>query len=145
MRLLAALTSACLALSLAAPRLTYRNMRADDVPRVAALCRDSFDFSAQFEKELQHRHESLVLRGYKHCMLVAEDPASGAVVGFTEIGLLPSPAPLAAVWGGADTEATVDVPYLGNLCVDPDYRRQSKRRTRLGMVLFSLTRDGRQE
>ena len=60
-----------------------------------------------------------MLRGYKHAMVLAQADAS--VVGFMEVGMLPSPLPRTEA--GAD-ETFPDVPYIGNLCVDPGYRRR---------------------
>lgn len=45
------------------------------------------------------------------------------VVGFVEIGMLPSPIKEEKEWNGVLTKATVDVPYLGNLVVDNEWRR----------------------
>ena len=86
-------------------RFSYRNAKADDIPAISELCADSFEgpFNIfqfwqrnsavnNFNEQLSQRYADLVLKGFKHSMIVCVDScAEGKIVGFQEIGMLPAP------------------------------------------------------
>ena len=90
-----------------AMKLEYRNAKESDIPSISELCSESFDGPFQWHQQIQKlqsidafrvqlkdRLTNLVAKGVKHTMIVAidnEQPEKYAVVGFLEVGLLPSP------------------------------------------------------
>ena len=75
------------------------------------------DFNAQ----LQDRRARLVATGKQHVMMVARSD-NGEVVGFLEMGLLPSANEAVLSATGADSSRKF--PTIGNLVIDPGYRRR---------------------
>lgn len=57
-------------------------------------------------------------------MVVAEDAGSKEIIGFVEIGTMPSAVLLRSEWEGNIIESYAETPYMGNVCVDEGYRRQ---------------------
>ena len=57
-------------------------------------------------------------------MVVAEDAGTKEIIGFVEIGTMPSPVMLRTEWEGNIIESYAETPYMGNVCVDEGYRRQ---------------------
>ena len=88
-------------------KVEYRNAKITDISSISELCSATFDGPFQWHQQIQRlqsvenfklqltdRLNNLVSKGIKHCMIVAVDtekPAKSSVVGFLEIGLLPSP------------------------------------------------------
>jgi hypothetical protein len=88
-------------------KLEYRNAKISDVGSISELCSESFDGPFQWHQQIQRlqsidsfrvqltdRLNNLVFKGVKHCMIVAVDgekPEKSSIVGFLEVGLLPSP------------------------------------------------------
>ena len=88
-------------------KLEYRNAKDSDIASISELCSESFDGPFQwhqqiqkiqsidsFKVQLKDRLTNLVAKGVKHSMIVAIDSEQSekyAVVGFLEVGLLPSP------------------------------------------------------
>ena len=88
-------------------KLEYRNAKVSDINSISELCSETFDGPFQwhqqiqklqsienFKVQLRDRLNNLVAKGIKHGMIVAVDselPEKNNVVGFVEIGLLPSP------------------------------------------------------
>lgn len=88
-------------------KLEYRNAKLSDIRAISELCSESFDGPFQWHQQIQKlqsidsfqvqltdRLNNLVLKGIKHSMIVAidnEKPEKSSVMGFVEIGLLPSP------------------------------------------------------
>lgn len=88
-------------------KLEYRNAKITDISSISELCSESFDGPFQWHQQIQRlqsidsfkvqltdRLNNLVSKGVKHCMIVAVDgekPEKSSVVGFLEVGLLPSP------------------------------------------------------
>lgn len=88
-------------------KIEYRNAKITDISSISELCSATFDGPFQWHQQIQRlqsvenfklqltdRLNNLVSKGIKHCMIVAVDtekPAKSSVVGFLEIGLLPSP------------------------------------------------------
>lgn len=132
-------------------KLEFRNARKDDIPSIARLCAVAFGASTvtwipfvaskadeerkQLEKQLYDRYDGFILQGKKHAMVVAIDVAgvskanenlsSKSIVGFIEVGTLPSPVPLPTNdANGNPIQSILEVPYLGNVAVDRDFRRK---------------------
>lgn len=90
-----------------AMKLEYRNAKISDIGSISELCSESFDGPFQWHQQIQRlqsidsfkvqltdRLNNLVSKGVKHCMIVAVDgekPEKSSIVGFLEVGLLPSP------------------------------------------------------
>lgn len=88
-------------------KLEYRNAKISDIGSISELCSESFDGPFQWHQQIQRlqsidsfkvqltdRLNNLVSKGVKHCMIVAVDgekPEKSSIVGFLEVGLLPSP------------------------------------------------------
>jgi hypothetical protein len=88
-------------------KLEYRNAKISDIGSISELCSESFDGPFQWHQQIQRlqsiesfkvqltdRLKNLVSKGVKHCMIVAVDgekPEKSSIVGFLEVGLLPSP------------------------------------------------------
>ena len=88
-------------------KLEYRNAKSSDIDSISELCSESFDGPFQWHQQIQRlqsvdafkvqlkdRLNNLVAKGVKHCMIVAidsEQSEKNSVVGFLEVGLLPSP------------------------------------------------------
>ena len=162
-------------------KLEYRNAKAADLEAISSLCSEAFDGPFQwhqaiakqrsineYKAQLSDRLTNMVNRDAKHAMVVAVDGSDG-VVGFLEVGMLPSPLATDAVIATSDTTTTIaataatdatavttvtdvtaatafvddslprdqasiweqvlplrreEVPFLGNVAVDPLYRRQ---------------------
>jgi len=145
--------------------LVYRNVKTADMDAVASLCSEAFDgpFAwhqalakqqsvKEYKAQLSDRLTNMVQRDAKHAMVVALDGSE--VVGFLEVGMLPSPlanddddaivtsaadaTPPRSVWEEAAEESRVsraEVPFLGNVAVAPSHRRQGigARLVRVGM------------
>lgn len=111
--------------------IQYRNLQRADLSSASDLVIKSFGLNEQFADELTDRHERLVVGGFKHSMCVAVD--DGTVVGFMEVGMLPSPVPRRTEWQGNIVESYPESPYIGNLCVQEAYRRQ-----RIGYRLVAI-------
>jgi ribosomal protein S18 acetylase RimI-like enzyme len=110
-------------------KILYRNLQRPDLTAAGDLSARCFDFNtASFTSELEQRFDQLVIGGFKHAMVVAVDETSQAIVGFVEVGTLPSPVPVRKEWQGNIIEEYPESPYMGNVCVDPDFRRQSNSR-----------------
>jgi ribosomal protein S18 acetylase RimI-like enzyme len=119
-------------------KIDFRNAKEQDIPAIAVLCSDVFDGPFEwfkeiqkqksindFSKQLSERFSNLVTKGMKHGMIVATDSEAGnKLVAFLEIGSLPSPVTETAEWQGGVAQVRPDVPYLGNVAVSGDYRRQ---------------------
>lgn len=124
------------------PRYEFRNMQLTDIDNAAELCCEVFDgpFNTWIEKlsksqkvgghkqQLTRRFQDNVLAGNNknHAMIIVVDNNTNKkdIVGFLEVGLLPSPVPLNTTWNDVTVESIVDVPYLGNVIVREDSRRQ---------------------
>lgn len=141
--------------------VSYRNAQPEDLRQTATLCTDVFEGPFQWyeslkrlgaiEKlyqQLNERHLRFVQRQLKHAMIVATDEAvkegKGTIVGFLEIGLLPSPvnadvedrsANISSLSAISRIDAPIaesprkeskrsDVLYLGNVVVSEQYRRR---------------------
>jgi len=145
--------------------LVYRNVKTADMDAVASLCSEAFDgpFAwhqalakqqsvKEYKAQLSDRLTNMVQRDAKHAMVVALDGSE--VVGFLEVGMLPSPlanddddaidiaaadaTPPRSVWEEVAEESRVsraEVPFLGNVAVAPSHRRQGigARLVRVGM------------
>lgn len=61
------------------------------------------------------------------------------IVGFLEVGWLPSPVPIRAINESVSSKKLIQVPYLGNLAVDNQFRR-NKIATKLVFVTQNLVR-----
>ena len=109
-----------------AAKVQYRNLRRADLIAAGELCQRGLAAEAGIGAQLTQRFERLVSQGLKHAMVVAVDPSSDAVVGFLEVGTLPSPILMTVSWQGADLEGFPEVPYLANVVVDERFRRQGK-------------------
>jgi hypothetical protein len=88
-------------------KVEFRNAKISDISSISELCSATFDGPFQWHQQIQRlqsvenfklqladRLNNLVSKGIKHCMIVAVDTeksAKSSVVGFLEIGLLPSP------------------------------------------------------
>jgi len=128
-------------------KLEFRNAKAEDIPAIALLCSETFEGpfawhqSIQkaasvkgYSQQLQDRYQRLVLGGYKHSMCVALEVIEEAVatspppppllVGFLEVGMLPSPIAEEVEWQGALVKANIEKPYLGNVAVAETARRR---------------------
>ena len=105
-------------------KVLFRNLRRADLAATGELCRRGLAAEAGIGVELEDRFERLVSQGLKHAMVVAVDPQSDAVVGFLEVGTLPSPVPTPVIWNGVKAEGFPEVPYLANVVVDERFRRQ---------------------
>jgi ribosomal protein S18 acetylase RimI-like enzyme len=118
--------------------IAYRNLRGEDIEQVGNLCSETFDGPFQwyqfldkqksintFQQQFSERYDNFVLKGFKHSMVVAVDPTSSEIVGFLEIGRLPRPLPKTKVWMNETIETRDDVPYIGNVVVQSEYRRAS--------------------
>lgn len=129
--------------------LVYRNAKEDDILGIATLCSNSFDdeFSPDallsnmnsienFRVQFTDRYNNYIKSGKKaHGMVVAETTLStndetSTIVGFAEIGMLPPPLSSLRLMKG-------DVPYLGNIAVASDFRRNGigGRLVRIGMKI----------
>lgn len=109
-------------------KIQYRNLRQADLAAASALCQRGLSLEAGFGLELEERFERLVLQRSRHAMVVAVDGDCEEVIGFLEIGSLPSPVPRTVTWKGASMEGHPEVPFLANVVVDEPYRRQGKSR-----------------
>lgn len=116
--------------------IKFRNVRDTDIAPLAVLCADTFEgpfgmldffqknkYESEFAQQISDRYRRLVLNGMKHAMLLAETENEG-IVGFLEIGMLPSPIPVKKQWEGQEIEERPEVPYLGNVAVSSTCRRQ---------------------
>ena len=108
----------------ASGKIQFRNLRRADLPAAGELCQRGLAAEADIGVQLADRFERLVAQGMKHAMVVAVEPGSEAVVGFLEVGTLPSPVPMTVAWRGADVQSFPEVPYLANVVVDEGFRRQ---------------------
>lgn len=112
--------------------IEYRNAQERDLEDIGLLCSVAFDgpfnWFQVFEKAkseetcklaIKSRYYNFVLKNNKHSMMVAYDKDTKKLAGFVEVGQLPSPVK------DEDEAVSPDVPYLGNVAVSPEYRRQS--------------------
>ena len=110
--------------------ITYRNAQLEDIDQISQLCSVTFDGPfdwymvlqkaqslERFRLQLSTRFYSFVESGLKHAMFVAVK--NNAVIGFVEIGMLPPP-----TRKPDGTMNATDYPYLGNLAVNKEERRQ---------------------
>eukprot|EP01041_Mallomonas_annulata_P008735 gene8735-18054_t len=113
-----------------AGNVLYRNVKETDLKNVSILCANVFASASDtdtnlisYEDQYVDRFKNRVDQGLKHSMVLAS--VDDIVVGFVEVGMLPSP--LRSVSG--------DVPYLGNLAVEPSFRRLGigRRLVRIGL------------
>lgn len=118
--------------------LIIRNAQKHDIPEIASLCAESFDGPFEWHEiikrqqtvknyadQFNERYTRFVAAGYKHAMIVACEPSENegsgvttSVIGFIEVGQLPSPI------NSADGLEREDKPYFGNVAVSPSVRRQ---------------------
>ena len=104
----------------------------------------------QYQQQLEKRMEELVKAGAQHALIVAvaeeeKEETQNKIAGFMELGTLPSPIPIqntntttTNTWMGVQETTTIatsrpEMPYLANVAVDKDYRRQ-----RIGTKLVRL-------
>ena len=122
-----------------ATALEYRNVKEDDLESIAILCSTSFDgpfaWYQLFEKAkseelskiaVRNRFYNFVRKGAKHAMIVATSTSgdTNEIVGFVEIGQLPSPLSDSNDDSSAGNTLS-DVSYLGNVVVSSDFRRKN--------------------
>eukprot|EP01031_Cornospumella_fuschlensis_P024216 gene24217-29285_t len=86
------------------------------------------------QSELQDRFVRYIGSGRQHAMLVAVNRTSQNIVGFAEVGMLPSPEQIKRTNETSQLSRRPDVPYLGNLAVC-----QSSRRLGIGSNLVYLS------
>jgi ribosomal protein S18 acetylase RimI-like enzyme len=113
----------------------FRNAKQDDLRSIAELCVDVFEGPHEWYGQLKKQFQILnfkqlledrflnYIQAGKHSMIVACDDVDESssqkpnkVVGFLEIGILPSPI--------LDQSAQKEVLYIGNVAVDQAYRRK---------------------
>lgn len=120
-------------------KFKFRNVQLDDIGSLAEMCAETFEgpfswldtlkkrrFEDEFKGQFKDRYTRLVQGGIQHAMILCEAPGQGGteVVGFLEVGLLPSPVVVPVSWEGQETESRPEVPFLGNVAVSPARRRQ---------------------
>jgi ribosomal protein S18 acetylase RimI-like enzyme len=114
----------------------FRNAVRSDVKEIAKLLTTTFDnnvaawdlvgkFMAKrgMEEQIMDRIVNLIEAGATHSMIVAVDDNKN-VAGFMELGTMPSPVPQTKIWEGVTHEVRPEMPFLGNVAVHPNYRRQ---------------------
>lgn len=151
-------------------KLEFRNAKAEDISAIASLCSETFEGpfawyqSLQkansikgYTQQLNERYERLVLGGIKHSMCVAievpdaaeatSSPSSSSplLVGFLEMGMLPSPIAEEVEWQGAMVKSNIEKPYLGNVAVAESARRRGigSKLIRIGMKMAEKWRDSK--
>jgi ribosomal protein S18 acetylase RimI-like enzyme len=77
----------------------------------------------RYQRQLEKRMKSLVQAGAQHALIVAADQ-NEKIAGFMELGTMPSPIPVVTTWEGIETTIRPEMPYVANLAVDKEYRRQ---------------------
>ena len=77
----------------------------------------------RYQRQLEKRMKSLVQAGAQHALIVAADE-NEKIAGFMELGTMPLPIPVVTTWEGIETTIRPEMPYLANLAVDKEYRRQ---------------------
>ena len=82
--------------------------------------------------------KSLVEAGAQHALIVATDE-NEKIAGFMELGTMPSPVPITVVWEGIETSTRPERPYLANLAVGSEYRRQ-KMGTKLVQLAIKISK-----
>eukprot|EP01038_Epipyxis_sp_PR26KG_P009411 gene9411-12674_t len=129
--------------------IEYRNLQIKDINEVAELCCEVFDGPYEWHQliqkkmrietlksELSDRYYNMIKKGKKHAMIVSIQ--SENVIGFMEVGMLPNPIKekekdlnmtiTASVWFDEKNNqfktVQLDVPYLGNVAVNKNYRRK---------------------
>lgn len=122
-------------MGVAASQLKYRPARTADLPGIAKLLTATFENVPEwnfiqwkmaedgYKKQLETRMETLVKQGAKHALIVAANDDAGEIAGFMELGTMPSPFPVLTTWQGIETEVRPEKPYLANVAVGRDYRR----------------------
>jgi ribosomal protein S18 acetylase RimI-like enzyme len=68
--------------------------------------------------------KSLLQAVAQNALIVAADE-NEKIAGFMELGTMPSPIPVVTTWEGIETNIRPEMPYLANLAVDKEYRRQN--------------------
>jgi len=133
-------------------KIDYRNLKVIDIDSCGILCAEVFEGpfeesswfnpSANIKRskainghrmQLQERYQEKLSKGLNHAMFVAIDDDNNienyndikdGIVAFMEVGMLPSPIPIVKEWEGNSIETYSDVPYIGNLIVQPGSRRK---------------------
>ena len=119
-------------------KLVFRNIKKSDINNVANLCAECFNgpfgildvFKKNqainlFETQLSDRFQGLVESGAKHLMILGEDAENNnKVIGFMELGTMPSPISTKQEWEGEEIEIRPEIPFLGNVVVDENQRRK---------------------
>mmetsp|Transcript_26737 Transcript_26737/g.39546 ORF Transcript_26737/g.39546 Transcript_26737/m.39546 type:complete len:220 (-) Transcript_26737:447-1106(-) len=114
-------------------QLNYRTAKVVDLPGIAKLLTKTFEddipswnilqskiVENKYEKQLRKRMKELVQSpGVHHALVVACTNDTNQIAGFMELGTMPSP--LATC---NETKGRPERPYLANLAVDKDFRRQ---------------------
>ena len=116
--------------------LKYRPARTTDLPGIAKLLCVTFEEIPEwnvvkmkmsedgYKKQLDYRMQRLVKRGAKHALIVVVPDNGNDVAGFMELGTMPSAIPVKSEWNGVETESRPEMPYLANVAVGTNYRRQ---------------------
>ena len=119
-------------------KLVFRNVKRGDISNVANLCAECFNgpfgilevFKKKqaintFETQLSDRFQGLIEGGAKHVMILGEDTDNhNKIIGFMELGTMPSPISTIKEWEGKKIEIKPEIPFLGNVVVDEDQRRK---------------------
>jgi ribosomal protein S18 acetylase RimI-like enzyme len=121
-----------------ASQIKYRTAKSSDISSISRLLIETFEGDipswnilqrklAQdgYQKQLSKRMKELVQAGdTQHALIVAIDMDIDRVAGFMELGTMPSPVPIMTTWQGVETTSRPEMPFLANLAVGEDYRRQ---------------------
>jgi ribosomal protein S18 acetylase RimI-like enzyme len=144
-----------LAVEVEAIQITYRTARSSDISGIARLLTETFEDDIpswnilqwkmaenRYQQQLEKRMKGLVQAGAQHALIVAvavaADENNEAIAGFMELGTMPSPIPVVAIWEGIETSSRPEMPYLANLAVDKEYRRQ-KMGTKLVQLAIKIS------
>lgn len=114
-------------------QLKYRTAKATDLPGIAKLLTKTFEgdipqwnilqtklVEAKYEKQLEKRMKELVQSPrFHHVLIVASTIDTNQIAGFMELGTMPAP-----IYTSTESNIRPERPYLANLAVDKDFRRQ---------------------
>jgi predicted N-acetyltransferase YhbS len=126
-------------------KLSYRTAKPSDIQEIARLLNDDDDDDADvvgtMEDQLNRRMNDMLTQkdAQPHAFLVAttsEDPtpsSSSTVVGFIELGTMPSPIMMEKEWNEVTISTRPELPFVANLVVAKSIRRQ-----KVGYTLIQL-------